>query len=223
MTADAPSTALIIGTFFLGLLTALFWPLTQHAITIAHEGSHALVGSMSGRKVDSVKLHANGSGVTGLLGAGRPVVSALFGYVGPSLFGILGAIGLMKGLSPDIVLWVSFGCLVVLLFQVRNFFGVFAVVLTGGLFFLVGRYGTGGGRTVFAYTWVWFLLLGGFLHTALDNLRSVGWSGDATSLREITKLPKGFFGLLWWLATLAALIYGAGLLVGAIDPPLTAA
>jgi hypothetical protein len=58
------------------------------------------------------------------------------------------------------------------------------------------------------------------LHTVQDNRKSTGWSGDAGHLRKMTKVPRGFWSLLWWLATLAALIYGGGVLLGVIDPLL---
>ena len=218
MTA-APPTALVVGTLFLGLIASLFWPLTQHLITMAHEGSHAMIGSATGGKVTSMTLNRDGTAVTNLAGANL-FLSALAGYVGPSLFGILAATMLGHGVSPDVVLWASLVLLVVIFLQVRNVFGWLAVVVAGFLFFMVGHYGTPTGRTVFVYTWVWFLLLGGFVHTVQYNVRSLGWSADAGILRDLTKLPRGLWGLLWWLATLVALAYGGGLLLGVIDPVL---
>jgi fatty acid desaturase len=86
---------------------------------------------------------------------------------------------------------------------------------------LAVRYGTVSGRTVLAYAWVWFLLLGGFIQTVQYNGTQQGWSADASNLRELTKLPRGFWGMLWWLATLAALVYGGGVLLRVIDPLLS--
>ncbi len=220
--AARPHTELIVGSLFLGLLTSVFWPLTQHVITMAHEGGHATVGSMTGGRVEHVKLRANGEGVTRVPGSNL-LLTAMVGYVGPSVFGILGAWILAYGVAPDAIIWVSLAMFVVLFLQIRNLFGWLAVLSFGVVFYLVGRYGTPGGRTVFAYTWVWFLLFGGFLHTAIDNVKMAGlrfWSSDAAALREIYKLPRGFWGMLWWLATLAALVYGGGVLFGVIHPPL---
>jgi hypothetical protein len=225
MTADAPSTALIVGTFFLGLLSALFWPVTRHVITAAHEGSHAIFGSLTGGKIESIKMRANSEGET-LCAGGNPLIIGVMGYIGPPVFGILGATMLANRISPDVVLWVSFALLVVVFFQIRNLFGWSAILVGGFLLFMIGRYGTPGGRTLFAYTWVWFLLLGGVVSTALTNVRP-NWSGDAKVLREQTKLsvgpwnvylfPAGFWGLLFWLGTLACFVYGAGILLGFVD------
>ena len=40
------------------------WRLARNAITIAHEGGHALVSLLSGRRLDGIRLHADTSGVT---------------------------------------------------------------------------------------------------------------------------------------------------------------
>ena len=220
MTAAPPTTALVVGTLFLGLIASFFWPLTQHLITIAHEGSHAMVGSVTGGKVGSMKLNRDGTAETNLAGA-NGFLAALAGYAGPSFFGVVAATMLAHRVSPDVVLWGSLVLLVVIFLQVRNVFGWFAVIVAGLVFFMVGHYGTATGRTVFVYTWVWFLLLGGFVHTVRYNISSTGWSADAGILRDLTKLPRGLWGLVWWLATLAALGYGGGLLLGLVDPVLT--
>lgn len=214
-----PSTQLIVGTLFLGLLASLFWPLTRHLIVMVHEGSHATMGSVTGGRVTSVTMRANGTGLTKVLSPNR-FLFFLIGYVGPSLFGIVGASVLAYGVPPVAVIWVSLALFVVLFLQVRNLFGWLAILIAGFFFFLVAWYGTREGRTVFAYTWIWFLLFGGFIHTVAHNVTMVGWSVDAGLLRDLTKLPRGLWGMLWWLATLAALVYGGGILLGAIDPLL---
>ena len=40
------------------------WRLAGKVITIAHEGGHALVSVLSGRRLDGIRLHADSSGVT---------------------------------------------------------------------------------------------------------------------------------------------------------------
>jgi hypothetical protein len=218
--AAEPSMLLIVGGFFIGLAASVFWPVTRYLITIAHEGGHVVAGAATGGKIVSVTVNADGTGLTKATLKPNRFLFWLVGYVGPSLFGILGATILVNGMDPDVILWLSFALLVLIFFQIRNLFGWFAVIIGGLTFFMVARYGTPIGRTVLAYSWVWFLLIGGFLHTVQSNRKSVGWSADAASLRDFTKLPRGFWGLLWWLATLAALVYGGGILFGEIDPPV---
>jgi hypothetical protein len=218
VTATEPSTGLVAGTLLLGLLASIFWPVTRYLITITHEGTHAFVGSMTGGSVVSVAVNADSTGLTKLK-IRNPFIATLAGYAGPSLFGIVGAIVLARGAEPDAVLWVSIVMLALILVQMRNLFGVFAVVVAGFALVMVVRNASPGVREVFAYTLVWFLLLGGVIGAVFRNRKSVGWSADAGGLREMTRLPKGFWGMLWWLATLAALVYGGGILFGAIDAP----
>ncbi|MFC0531773.1 M50 family metallopeptidase [Phytohabitans kaempferiae] len=218
MRATDPPTGLVFGTLLLGLLAALFWPVTRYLITIAHEGSHALFGSVTGGTVDSVTVNADSTGLTGIF-TSRPFIPALAGYVGPSLFGIVGAMMLAAGARPDAVLWVAVVLLAVILLQMRNAFGVLAVVVAGFFLVMLVHNASPDLRAVCAYTLVWFLLLGGFFSALQWNRRSVGWSSDAGILRELTRLPMGFWGILWWLLTLAALIYGGGILFGAIGAP----
>jgi hypothetical protein len=71
------------------------WRFTTHAITIAHEGGHAMVGSLFGLVVQRIRVNTGGNGGTSF----RPgnddwlawVMAALAGYLGPSLFGLAGA------------------------------------------------------------------------------------------------------------------------------------
>ena len=37
------------------------WRLARNAITIAHEGGHALISVLSGRRLDGIRLHADTS------------------------------------------------------------------------------------------------------------------------------------------------------------------
>jgi hypothetical protein len=214
------STGLVVGTLFLGLGASVFWPLTQHLITMAHEGTHAMFGSLTGGRVKEVTMSPDGSGRT-LVAGGSVFLWRLVGYVGPSLFGLVAATMLVHRAAPELVLWSSIALMVVIALQIRNLFGWVAVTVAGLLFYLVIHYGSATGRLVFAYTWTWFLLLGGFLHTAQTNMKYTGWSGDGALLRGMTGLPKGFWGLLWWLATLAALVYGGAVLFGAIAAPFS--
>jgi hypothetical protein len=225
MTAGDPSLGLVIGTFFLGLLASFFWPVTRHAITVAHEGTHAMFASLTGGSVSSIKVHTNGEGET-LRAGGSNLIIGVVGYAGPPMFGILGATMLANRVSPDVVLWVSFALLVVVFFQIRNMFGWVAVLIGGLLVFMIGRYGTPGGRTVFVYAWVWFLLLGGVVSNVLTNI-TPGWSGDASNLRErmsfrvgpwrMHLFPAGLWGLLFWLGTLTGFLCGAGILLELVD------
>ncbi|MBQ1070050.1 M50 family metallopeptidase, partial [Micromonospora sp. D75] len=50
--------------------TRLPWRIARNAVTIAHEGGHALVALLTGRRLHGIRLHSDTSGLT--LSAGRP-------------------------------------------------------------------------------------------------------------------------------------------------------
>ena len=52
------------------VLNAGSWRLAGKVITIAHEGGHALVSVLSGRRLEGIRLHADSSGVTYSRGGG---------------------------------------------------------------------------------------------------------------------------------------------------------
>jgi Peptidase M50B-like len=69
------------------VLNAGSWRLAGKVITIAHEGGHALVSVLSGRRLEGIRLHADNSGVTYSRGRRRGpglVLTASAGYVTPS-------------------------------------------------------------------------------------------------------------------------------------------
>lgn len=199
------------------VLSLIVWPLVLFAVIIAHEGGHALTASMMGGTVDSIHVYGKndprGRGLTthsGLGPLGR-FFTTLAGYVGPSIFGLGGAVLLAGGHSVA-VLWLSLVFLLLALLQMGNVLGRVATVATGAVLVLVLRYASPDGRTFFAYTWVWFLLFGGFGHVI-----ATGWhSGDATTLRKRTLVPAVLWSALFGLATLAALGYGAGILLNLV-------
>jgi Peptidase M50B-like len=46
------------------------WQLARNAITIAHEGGHALVSVLTGRRLEGIRLHSDTSGETVSRGRG---------------------------------------------------------------------------------------------------------------------------------------------------------
>jgi hypothetical protein len=209
---------MVVGAGLLALvLSVIFWPALRFAITIAHEGGHAVTGSVMGGRVDFIHIYRTGGGLTHVLDVG-PVGGFLFvlaGYLGPSAFGLVGALLLAED-RPDLVLWLSVLFLLLALFQAGNFWGMLTMIITGAIIFMIVRNASPGGQTFFAYTWIWFLLFGGFGHVlVLQNIRKQGpdTRSDVHQLRKMTFLPASLWSGIFWLLTLAALIYGAGILL----------
>src|SRR5260370_693442 len=71
-TQPLPPAWVIAATALVALAAVLntgSWRLAGKVITIAHEGGHALVSVLSGRRLDGLRLHADSSGVTYWRGA----------------------------------------------------------------------------------------------------------------------------------------------------------
>jgi hypothetical protein len=182
----------------------------KHIGVIAHEGAHAITGRSVGRKVRSVKLNSNATGETLTLGPEkglRRVITSFAGYLGPSLFG-LGAASLIALGFPEAVLGLALLFLIIILFRVRNLFGVISVLANGALLVLVMRYGSVKLQDGAAYCLTWLLLLSGVVHVLTDGSKA----GDAANLREITHVPRIVWFTLWLVITVTALVAGARML-----------
>jgi Peptidase M50B-like len=194
------------------------WRVARNAITIAHEGGHALAAVLTGRRLRGIRLHSDTSGLT--LSAGRPrgpgmAFTLIAGYVAPSLIGLAGA-WLLGGNRITLLLWVAIALLVAMLVMVRNAFGIVSIVATAAIVFAVSWYADPRVQAAFAYAGVWFLLLGGVRPVGeLQTLRRRGRlpDSDADQLARVTRVPGLVWVGLFGLVSLAALVAGAGLLI----------
>jgi hypothetical protein len=212
------------------VLNAGSWRLAGKVITIAHEGGHALVSVLSGRRLDGIRLHADSSGVTysrGRRNGPGLVLTAAAGYVMPSLLGA-GAAWLLAARHLTAMLWLALVLLAATFLAVRNLFGAMAVLVTAGGVFAVSYYATAVVQAGFAYLAVWFLLFGGVrpvIELARGSLGSPGrrqrWArgSDADQLARLTGVPVGLWVTLFMLVSLVALVIGAGLLLPPGWPP----
>lgn len=196
-----PPRLLVLLTALLALVVVLPhrpWRIGRNVITIAHEGGHALVSLLSGRRLESIRLHSDTSGLTVSRGraTGPGMVATLVaGYVTPSLLGLAGAALLATG-RIRIMLWLALVLLLAVLVMTRNGYGILSVLLTGAVVFLVSWYGSAQVQASFAYLGVWFLLLGGVRPVfEVQRQRRRGGAGgsDADQLALLTRVP----GLLW--------------------------
>jgi hypothetical protein len=203
-----PPAALVVATFAAALLVVAFrpvWRLARNGITIAHEGGHALVAVLAGRRLSGIRLHSDTSGLTVTRGrASGPgmMLTLLAGYVTPSLLGLGSAWMLATG-RITLLLWAMLLLLFAMLINIRNLYGLVAILVTGGAVFAVSWYTEPEVHAAFAYAAVWFLLIGGVRPVGeLQSLRRRQRSGDsdADQLARITYVPGlfwvGFFGLV---------------------------
>ncbi|SDN20187.1 Peptidase M50B-like [Cryobacterium flavum] len=174
------------------------WRLARHAVTIVHEGGHGVVALLCGRRLGGIRLHSDTSGLT--VSRGRPsgpgmIFTLLAGYPAAALLG-LGAAWLLS-LGYDVgLLWVLLVLLALLLVQIRNWFGLWSVAVTGAAVFGVSWFGSPQVQGIFALLVTVFLLLGS-LRTSLElqqsRSRRAGSSSDADQLARLTHIP----GIVW--------------------------
>ena len=201
------------------VLNARVWRVARNAITIAHEGGHALASLLSGRRLRGIRLHSDSSGVT--LSRGRRtgpgiVLTLLAGYLTPPLLGI-GAAWLLSARHVSATLWLMLALLAAVFLAVRNAYGVVAVLAAAVGVYAVTRLASPDVQAVFGYGATWFLLFGGVRPVVeLQRSRSRGRgapSSDADQLARLTGVPGAVWVTLFGLFAVAAVLLGARLLV----------
>jgi hypothetical protein len=186
------------------------WQFVRHGTVMAHEGAHALLGSLLFRRVSGITLNGDATGGT-LMNSGGCLGSVLVsfaGYVGPSLFG-LGAARLIQLGHSVAVPWVTLFLLGVLATGLTRSYGMITVVFVGVLVYAVGRYTPVGAQVVGAYGITWLLLLSGVRRVLEVGARS----SDGANLSQLTMIPRLIWFLVWLAATLAAVAAGGKMLV----------
>jgi hypothetical protein len=226
---DPPGLLVLITAVIALAVVALrpVWRIARNAITIAHEGGHALIALLTGRKLRGIRLEFDTSGLT--LSAGRPsgpgmVLTLMAGYIAPSLVGLAGA-WILGGNRITLLLWLTVVLLLLMLINIRNLFGVVSVLITGLIVFAVSWYASPQVQAAFAYTGVWFLLIGGVRPVSeLQRLRRRGRmpDSDADQLGRLTHTGALFWVGLFYLVTLGVLVVGAFMLAGQWLPAVSA-
>jgi hypothetical protein len=116
------------------------WPLVLVS-TLAHELGHGLAAALLGGRFESLRLHADASGValwTGAFGRFATAAVAGAGLVGPAVAAfLLLVLGRRAGRARVVVGALGAGLVVVALFLVRNAFGLVFTLLLGSLLLLV--------------------------------------------------------------------------------------
>jgi hypothetical protein len=201
------------------VLSPALWRSTRHVVTIAHEGAHGLVALAAGRRLSGIRLHSDTSGLT--VSAGRPtgpgmVLTCAAGYTGPALFG-LGAAALLAAGHAVGLLWALLGLLALLLVQIRNWYGLWAVLATGAVVLAVTGWLPPSGQAAFAAAGTWFLLLSApktVLELQRARRRRAAPDSDADQLARLTRLPAVLWVGLFLLVDVGALLLGGWWLLG---------
>jgi hypothetical protein len=205
-----------------GVVAAVFalplWRFSMHAITLAHEGGHALIGLLLGGKFGKNKVHLNrdGGGFTNIemSGVGR-VPMLLAGYLGPSAVGYAGVVMLVHDMPPRAVLIVGLIFAIFVLVLTRNAFGLLVSAATIALLWVSTTRAEPAAQRAIAYVWVWFLLMGGArkIPDLYYGMLTQKGGSDAEQLQKATLVGDVVWLFVFWLGAVAALVHGGALML----------
>jgi peptidase M50B-like protein len=223
-TQPAPEPAVVVTVALVALALVLLpraWSLTRHVVTISHEGGHALVAVLTGRRLMGIRLHADTSGVT--LSRGRPtgpgmVAMLAAGYLAPAVAGLGAALLLASGHSLAL-LWLAAGWLSLMLLQIRNAYGLLVLLVCGVGAGLASWYLSGTTLSLLAYLLTWLLLLSApkpVLELMRQRRRGRARGSDVDQLVRLTRVPAVVWELLFLLANVAGLAVGVFVLLPSV-------
>ncbi|GAB3696831.1 M50 family metallopeptidase [Mariniluteicoccus flavus] len=203
----------LLGLVALGLVV-LAWPATRMLVTIAHEAGHALVATLTGRRLTGIRLHTDTSGLTVSRGPARGpgmVATLAAGYVTPGLFGLASAWVLGLGYAVA-MLWLLTLLFAAMLLKIRNFYGllVMATVAVGvgaASWYLAPVHQSWLAHLI---CWVWLLAAP---RPVLELARQGSRTSDSAQLARLTGVPAGLWTALFGVVTLGCLVGGVALLV----------
>jgi Peptidase M50B-like len=205
-----PSVQVAVLMAIIGFGAALIpgiWHVLRPINTMAHEGAHATIGSAVGRQITGMKIKFNGNGATQYIGADS-FPAAFIGYLGPSAFGV-GAAALIRAGHIVAVLWIGLAGLVLILFLAYKSVGVILVIAALALLLLLLDTASVSAQVLTTYALTWFLLVSGVRIIAEHGKGAE----DAGILHRMTKIAPAFWPIPWLLGALAALVFGATLLI----------
>jgi hypothetical protein len=196
------------------------WRVTRNVATIAHEGGHAFIAVVTGRRLYGIRLHSDTSGLT--LSRGSPtgpgmVATAAAGYLTPPLLGLAGAWLLAAG-HLTATLWAALALLALMLTAIRNAYGAVAVLATGLVILAVSLLAPENIQAAFGYLAIWFMLVAGLrpvVELQRQRRRGRAPASDADQLARLTGVPPTLWVVVFGIVAVGALIAGARLLIPA--------
>jgi hypothetical protein len=217
-TSPAPAAIDVVGAVVIigALLLLPTWPRLRHAITIVHEAGHGLAATLTRRRLAGIRLHSDSSGLT--VSVGRPrgpgmAITLLAGYPAPSAAGVLVAWAVASGHAAA-ALWGALVLLLLVLVQIRNWFGLWSVLVAGAIVGAVTWFADPAWQMRAGLAVAALLVLGGLRAAVeLPAARRRDGASDADQLARITRVPTGFWLLVFVLAGLAGAAGAGALLV----------
>lgn len=204
----------VLGAVALLVVASPLWPSVRMLATITHEGGHALVALLTGRRLTGIRLNRDTSGVT--LSRGRPggagmVVTLLAGYPAPALTGLAAALLLGTGRAAG-MLWLAVLLLGVMLLLMRNLYGIVVVLGLGALVAVLSWTLPPVWLSWIGYGVCW-LLLWSAPRPVVELARHPERGSDVDQLARLTRVPRALWLALFGVVTVATVATGVWLLL----------
>ena len=190
------------------------WSWSRHLVTLVHEGGHAFVALLTGRRLNSITLHSDTSGLT--TSSGKPtgigmMFTAAAGYTAPAVVGLIIA-ALIQIDQPGWAMSAALILLALMLLHIRNWFGLLVVVLAGSITTVIVVWSSDTAQDIAATSLAWFMLFAaprpvGEMWNQRRRRRTR--TSDADLLARITHIPAVLWATFFLLFNLAALGLGA--------------
>jgi hypothetical protein len=211
----------LVGALVVGILLVLLpgtWHTARHAVTVVHEGGHGLAAVVTGRRLTGIRLHSDTSGLTVSKGPRTGpgmVLTLLAGYTAPALAALGASWMLGHGYSAGL-LWALLLVLALMLVQIRNWFGLWVILVGAAVVVAVTWLLTPQWQLVFGHVLTVVLALGALrasLELQTSRRRTRSGQSDADQLARLTRIPGLAWVFLFVLVALAAAIADAWMLV----------
>lgn len=216
-----PAPGVLLGAVLVGValvVVPVLWRVARIALTVVHEGAHASVALLTGRRLAGIRLHTDTSGVT--VSVGRPrglgmVATTAAGYPGPALLGLLSAWLLARGYAVGL-LWSLLVAVVLLALGVRNVYGLWVLLLGAGGLGALTWWAPAATQVAVAAGVTALLLLGApravvelQVHRWRDRRPGGRRTSDADQLARLTMLPAILWVALFLAVCVGSLVLGA--------------
>lgn len=201
------------------VLVKPLWRVSRNAVTIAHEGGHAVMAVLAGRRLGAIRLHADTSGTTesvGRAGGVGVMLTTFAGYPAPALWAMLIAWLTGSGRGAP-ALWLLVLLLFAMLVRIRNCYGLLAMALALASAVALAWWGSATLRSLALGTLASFLAFGSIrpiCELFIQRRRGEAQGSDADALQGRTRMPADVWMALWLAIDLAALWFCARWLLG---------
>ncbi|AMM20537.1 hypothetical protein AX769_10745 [Frondihabitans sp. PAMC 28766] len=220
-TSEPLGVPLLLGSLALGVLLVVLpgtWHTVRHAVTVVHEGGHGLAAVLTGRRLTGIRLHSDTSGLTVSKGPRTGlgmVITLLAGYTAPALAALGASWMLSRGYSAGL-LWALLLVLALMLIQIRNWFGLWVILVGAAVVVAVTWLAAPEWQLVFGHVLTVVLALGALrasLELQTSRRRARSGQSDADQLARLSHVPGLFWVFVFVLVALACAIADAWMVV----------